>query len=220
MGDLAPSGRQQKSEEMRKRLLDAAYSIYAAEGSVGLTNRKIAIQADTTTQAIYTYFGSRDALVDEMYTSAVRSVDAIFTEAVATASSDRSQRTILEIFTMVARTYRQFCLDNPAQFRMLLTSGSDPRDPTDVVGLSDRLIDEITSFGRSGGDWTDPFYGARVRLTLAAMHGFIMAELAGNIGPDHDPDRLYGELIQRLLVPFDDLAGLWPATESEPDEGR
>lgn len=39
-------------------------TLYAAEGSAGITNRRIGEQADTTTQAIYTYCGSQDALIE------------------------------------------------------------------------------------------------------------------------------------------------------------
>jgi len=207
MDDVPPTGRQQKADEMRTRLLEAAHAIFAVDGVAGLTNRRIALEAGTTTQSIYTYFGSRGALVDEMYRSAIHSVNAIFDEAIAHAAADRTKQTILGVFTEAAEGYRQFCLANPAQFRMLIAR-EPGGDPFGEAGLRNRMVEELVRFGRSGGAWTDAVYESRVRMTVASIHGFIMSELSGGITAEHDPDRLFGELLHRCFVNYDELKAL------------
>ena len=207
MDNVPPTGRQQKADEMRSRLLDAAHAIFAVDGVAGLTNRRIALEAGTTTQSIYTYFGSRDALVDEMYRSAIRSVDEIFDVAISHAATDRTKQTILGVFMEAAQGYRQFCLANPAQFRMLIAR-EPGGDPFGEAGLRDRMVEELVRFGRSGGGWPDAVYESRVRMTVAAIHGFMMSELSGGITAEHDPDRLYDELLQRCFVNYEELQRL------------
>lgn len=207
MDDVPPTLRQKKADEMRSRLLEAAHAIFAVDGVAGLTNRRIALEADTTTQSIYTYFGSRDALVDEMYRSAIRSVEAIFDNAVEHGSADRSQQAILDVFMEAAQGYRRFCLDNPAQFRMLVIREPGV-DPLGDAGLRDRLVEVLVSFGRSGGAWPDAAYEGRVRMTVAAIHGFLMGELAGGILAEHEPDRLFDELLHRCFINYEELRRL------------
>lgn len=204
MDDVPPTGRQQKADEMRVRLLDAAHAIFAVDGVAGLTNRRIALEAGTTTQSIYTYFGSRDALVEEMYRSAIRSVNAIFDDAISHAAADRTKSTILGVFTEAAEGYRRFCLANPAQFRMLIAR-EPGGDPFGEAGVRDRMVEELVRFGRSGGAWPDAVYEGRVRMTVAAIHGFMMSELSGGITAEHDPDRLFAELLHRCFVSYEDL---------------
>ncbi len=207
MDEAPPTGRKQKADQMRARLLDAAHRIFAVDGVAGLTNRRIALEAGTTTQSIYTYFGSRDELVDEMYRSAIRSVNSIFDAAISHAAADRSRQTILGVFTEAAEGYRRFCLANPAQFRMLIAR-EPGSDPFGEAGLRDRMVEELVKFGRSGGAWPDAVYESRVRMTVAAIHGFMMSEMSGGITAEHDPDRLFGELLHRCFVNYEDLLSL------------
>lgn len=46
-----------------ERLAAAVESVWLAEGDLGLTVRRLAVASDTTSQTLYTYWGSRDALL-------------------------------------------------------------------------------------------------------------------------------------------------------------
>lgn len=194
-------------ERMRTQLMDAAEAIYAAEGSVALTNRRIAADADTTTQSIYTYYGSRDALIDAMYRRAVDGAGDLLDTALGAAppADDRTEEAIFEVFKDLARAYREYCLTYPGRFRLIRAASHDPAAPPEAAGLRERLVSALITFGRSGGGWQEPTYEGRVRLTLSAVHGFIIAELESFITADDDADRLFDELVHRCLIPYEQL---------------
>ena len=55
-------------------MLDAAERLFVRNGDRGMTVRPLAKEANTTSQTIYTYFGSRDKVIAEMCTRAVKAV--------------------------------------------------------------------------------------------------------------------------------------------------
>lgn len=60
-----------KSEETRRRLLQAATEEFSAFGIAGARVDRIAAAADCNKQAIYAYFGSKDGLYAAVYTAMV-----------------------------------------------------------------------------------------------------------------------------------------------------
>ncbi len=192
---------------MRTRLLDAAEELYAVEGSTALTNRRVSAAALTTTQSIYTYYGNREALIDDMYRRAINGVQSLIDSAVVIAppAGERTPDSIVDTFRVLARAYRDYCLAHPARFRLLRSSGTDPEAPEEASQLRERLVAALIGFGRSGGQWQDPAYENRVRLTVSAIHGFITGELEGFIRQEHDADRLFDELVYRCQVPYEQL---------------
>src|ERR1700724_4139520 len=53
--------------DVRLALLDAAGALLLAEGADGMTTRRMAERAGTTTQAIYTEFGGKEGIARAMY---------------------------------------------------------------------------------------------------------------------------------------------------------
>lgn len=205
---LTSSRREERTNAMRSRLLDAAESIFATEGQSGLTNRHISAEAGTTTQAIYTYFGSREALLDAMYRRAIDGAEEIIGLASSSARTDPDERDVFDAFCEAAREYRRFCLGHPGRFR-LIRSGPDAVGlPTAATALRSRLVDAISSFGRSGPGKQTPLYEARVHMTVSAMHGFFQAELDGFIDESLNPEALFDELVHRCLISYDLLVDL------------
>ncbi|MEM7273869.1 MAG: TetR/AcrR family transcriptional regulator [Actinomycetota bacterium] len=203
---MAPS----KADDMAETLLDAAERLYATNGAAGLTTRSIAEAADTTTQSVYTYFGSRDALIEAMYRRAVAAVEEIIALATANVSQDPAPNEVVSSFIAAAVTYREFCKQYPGRFRLIRVSGMDGSAPVEAVELRQKIVDTLVAFGRSGGGWQFPEYEGRVHLTLSAIHGFILAEIERFITPEHDPDRLFRELVTRCLAPYEEVEALLP----------
>lgn len=203
------SKRTARSIEMQARLLDAAEDLFASEGPMALTNRRIGERAGTTTQAIYTYFGSRDALVEAMYQRAVDAVDEIIMLASSVVPSKPDEDDIIEAFKQAARQYRQFCLAHPARFRMVRGAAADVGLVGEAADLRERLLQAISTIGRSGASERNAAYEARIHLTVAALHGFFEAELDGLITEAHNPAQLYEELVLRCLVPIDLVPPTW-----------
>src|SRR5437899_9902296 len=53
--------------DVRLALLDAAGELLLTEGADGITTRRLAAMAGTTTQAIYTEFGGKEGIARAMY---------------------------------------------------------------------------------------------------------------------------------------------------------
>ena len=53
--------------DVRLALLDAAGELLLTEGADGMTTRRLAAMAGTTTQAIYTEFGGKEGIARAMY---------------------------------------------------------------------------------------------------------------------------------------------------------
>ena len=62
------------SEDTRKRLLHAAAAEFAAYGIAGARVERIAVAAKCNKQAIYAYFGSKEALCDAVFDSMVMDI--------------------------------------------------------------------------------------------------------------------------------------------------
>ncbi len=194
---------------MTERLLDAAEVLYAEEGPRALTNRRISERADTTTQSIYTYYGSRDALVEAMYRRVIASVHEILALATSLVPETPEESDIIDAFRQGARAYRAFCLEYPGRFKMIRDETGNDDLPGAVSELGDQLLDAISALGRSGAGTQTDAYESRIRSTVSAMHGFFTAELAGFIAAEHHPDALFDELVDRLLAPYDIIPRTW-----------
>ncbi len=203
------SRRSARAVEMRTRLLDAAESLYASEGPTALTNRRIGDEAATTTQSIYTYFGSRDALLEAMYQRAIDGAEEIITMASAIADQEPDEADVVDAFKQAARHYREFCLQHPGRFRMIRGAAADVGLSEAASALRERVVDAVSRFGRSGTGEQTTAYESRVHLTIAAMHGFFEAELEGFISDAQQPAELFDELVLRCLVPYEHLPQHW-----------
>src|SRR5215469_11570553 len=58
--------RRRHDSQTREQLLDAAEQLIGDGGASALSTRSVAEKAGTTTRAVYSVFGSKDALVDAL----------------------------------------------------------------------------------------------------------------------------------------------------------
>ena len=186
--------RKQKSTEKKRRLLDAAERVYYRDGDLGLTVRRLASEASTTSQTIYTYFGSRDAVIGGMYERVLADLDVLLDtiETVARQAppaliDGRSRANVLP----AAQVYRRHALAKPAQLRMLATArGPEGTDPTELIDRRNRLIAAVEQSSNPGG-------GA---VIVAAVNGFVEAELNHLLAANGRSETLFAELIGSLTA--------------------
>ncbi len=171
-------------DETSQALLDAAHRLLASEGSDALTVRRIATEAGMSTMNVYSRFGGKDGVIDELYADGYRRLIAAI-EAVPP-----SDRVTDEILT-VARTYRQFALDNPTyygiMFRSAITGFEPSQESVDLAlgGLSSFVervrrgqdLEQLARF--PGRDATES-----AAWLWATCHGLISLELDG-VAQDH-----------------------------------
>src|SRR5215210_7036366 len=93
------------SSTTRETLLDAALRLLEERGPGALRIRDVAAAAGQSTMGVYTHFGSKQGLLEQLYLLGFRRLE----ERLDTVASDgRSRQEVLG----VALAYRAFALDN------------------------------------------------------------------------------------------------------------
>jgi AcrR family transcriptional regulator len=100
------------NEETAGALLAAAEAILEAEGLDGLTVRRVADEVGTTTRAVYSTLGSKEALLAGL---GVRAFDLLGAKV---AALPRSDDPAADLVTAGVTGFRGWALDHPALFRV------------------------------------------------------------------------------------------------------
>ncbi len=185
--------------DMRQRLLDAALDVLQREGPAALTVRNITDRAGCSTTGIYTYFGGKNGLVDAIYLDGFQSFD--------TALQPHYQAgNLME----AGREYRRWALANPMHYMVMFGRAVPDHGPSDDASqraaASFRALADAVAVtaaaaaeGQVDGQADDQAIDAAYHL-YAAVHGYVMLELAG-MGPveaerHHD---LYEKGLEQVL---------------------
>ncbi|UNX55929.1 WHG domain-containing protein [Georgenia sp. TF02-10] len=163
-------------DALRVRLLEAASAALAAGGPAALSLRSVATAAGTTTAAVYTLFGGREALVEAVVEEGFRRFAAYLDAA---PRSDDPWADLLALGV----AYRANAVENPHFYRVMFApaggrAGAGARDdprrgvaaPTFAV-----LRDAVVRATAAEGGEAD---AVAVRL-WALAHGLVSLELAG-----------------------------------------
>jgi len=168
----------ERTPELRRRILDSAIEVLAADGVTAVTTRRVAALAGTSPPAIYELFDRKAGLVRELFFEGFRRLLASF-EGLATT------RDPVADLSATAHAFRAFASANPHLFNVMynrpfdqLAPSSDERSLGDgtrrfIVGRVGRCIEA----GALAGDPTDI---AHALLGLAI--GLAIQENAGWLG--------------------------------------
>ena len=188
----------ERTVDKKRQLLDAAERVYCQHGNLGLTVRRLAAEGDTTSQTIYTYFGSRDAVIVAMYDRAVADLERLLRplgEQLRSAGDEPRARLV-----EIASTYRRYCLDHPAHYKMLSEGiGPEDTDSGTIRKLQGQLVDLFEQAQLAAGIMPQGMNDLGARQSLAQLHGLIDAELNGFLDPFDDGDPTLNDLLGRLF---------------------
>lgn len=127
--------------ERRVQLLDAALTVFAADGFQTATMEAVATEAGVTKPVLYQHFSSKR----ELFLELLRSVGTGLTEAVgaATATAGSGQDMVIDGFA----AYFDFVADHPDEFRLLFGEGvrTDPEFARAVAEVEGLLADFIAA---------------------------------------------------------------------------
>jgi AcrR family transcriptional regulator len=166
-------------DQTSRALLDAAHRLLSAHGSEALTVRRIATEAGMSTMNVYSRFGGKDGVIDELFVDGfVRLFDAIN----AVPETDDVASDVIEM----ARAYRRFALEHSTYYKIMFRSAIDDFTPSaratemSLSGLT-RVVDRITAGQRREqirmGDGYAPHEVAG--WLWATCHGLVSLELFG-----------------------------------------
>jgi AcrR family transcriptional regulator len=183
----------------RETLLDAALRLVAERGPGALRIRDLAAAAEQSTMGVYTHFGSKQGLLEQLYLHGFRRLEDRLDSVPAGGDGRRE-------LLAFALAYRAFALDNEALYGLMFERAAPdfvPSDASRLAGLStfQMLATRVADWRP---DFTDPAPDAH--LLWAAMHGLVSIELTHRRwgGPlvahlQGDPEQNYATAIGSLL---------------------
>ena len=162
-------------EVAAERLLEAAWELLTTEGPASLTTRRIAERAGTSTMSIYSRYGSKDGILEELYTQGMRMLED---ELAAVPGGTDARARIIEL----GSAYRRFAVANPGLYSLMFERP--------VPGFTPSGETRLEALGRTFGILVSAMEEASVEgliriadaietsyLFWAALHGMVSLEL-------------------------------------------
>lgn len=166
---LTPVARPRTHDEnVRHRLLDASSSAIAAGGVAALSVRSVAEAAGTTTAAVYSLFGSRQALITAVVDEGFRRFAAYL------AAVDRTDDPGRDLIALGV-AYRANALRNPHFYRVMFgpaLGAAAANRGEDTFGVLVAAVARVASCDEAQAR-------ERAERVWAYVHGLVSLELAG-----------------------------------------
>jgi AcrR family transcriptional regulator len=187
------------STTTRETLLDAALRLMEERGPGALRVRDLAAAADQSTMGVYTHFGSKQGLLEQLY---LRGFHLLEGRLNTVPSGGEGRQELLGF----AKAYRAFALENEALYGLMFERAAPdfiPSDASRMAGLAtfEMLASRVAEWRP---DFTNP--AADAHLIWATMHGLVTIELMHRRwgGPlvahlRGDPEQNYAIAIGSLL---------------------
>jgi len=165
-------------DQTSRALLDAAHRLLADHGSEALTVRRIATEAGMSTMNVYSRFGGKDGVIDELF---IDGFERLFTAIYAVPETDDVGADL----TFMFEAYRRFAKDNPTYYQIMFRSSFDSFEPSQratdlaLAGL-EQLVQRIVNGQRLGRIRSDEGHTAvEIAAWLwASCHGLVSLELS------------------------------------------
>jgi AcrR family transcriptional regulator len=183
----------------RETLLDATLRLLEERGPGALRIRDLAEAAEQSTMGVYTHFGSKQSLLEQLYLHGFQRLK----ERLHSVPSDGQGRQEL---LALALAYRAFALNNDALYGLMFERATPDFVPSDASRLAGLATFQLlaTRVADWRPDFTDP--AADTHLIWATMHGLVTIELMHRRwgGPlvahlQGDPEQNYATAIGSLL---------------------
>jgi AcrR family transcriptional regulator len=183
----------------RETLLEAALRLLEERGPGALRIRDLAATAGQSTMGVYTHFGSKQGLLEQLYLHGFRRLEDRLNRV---PSDGQGGQELLAL----ALAYRAFALDNDALYGLMFERATLDFVPSDAGWLPGLATFQMlaTRVADWRPDFTDP--AADAHLIWATMHGLVTIELMHRRwgGPlvahlQGDPEQNYATAIGSLL---------------------
>jgi AcrR family transcriptional regulator len=190
---------------VRVRLLEGAARLLAEEGPSALTLRRVATEADTSTMAVYTHFGSMADLADAVVAEGFSRLAALLAEV------PRTDDAITDLAGL-ARAYLVNARQNPHLYAVMFGTAPLGKYRPQTIDERERgryTFEEIVETSRRAVEQgrlrpAEPLAIASQLWT--AMHGYVMLDVSGYFGEDG---------IKHVLVPM--FVSLLSGLGADPD---
>lgn len=166
------------NDETSRALLSAAHRLLAEDGPEALTVRRIAAEAAMSTMNVYSRFGGKDGVIDELFAEGFRRLIAEV-EAIPTTDD------VVGDLMAIAHAYRAFAIAHPTYYGIMFRSsvpGFEPSPESVSVALGGLAqfvsrVEHGQELGQIVADDCDP---QEIAAWLwATCHGIVSLELDG-----------------------------------------
>jgi len=188
---------------LRQGMLDAATRLLVEEGPPALTVRRVAEAVNCSTTLLYSLFGGKDGLSNELYLEACARLKAELEAASAAAPAQKAGDDGLAAIRAHARAYHRFAKRNPSYYMVLFgdaIAGFVPPVESRKTGRASLtvVVDAFEACMRAGAlPPSNPTTAAR--LLWAAMHGVVSLELKGYYLKTERADELFDLAVRTVL---------------------
>jgi AcrR family transcriptional regulator len=172
------------AEDRRRRILDAAVRVFAAQGYEASRVGDIAREAGVAYGLVYHYFGSKDAVLEAVFREAWGRLLAAV--AVAEGSGADAPEQLSLVVKIVLRTWR----DDPDLVRLLVrevTRNPHIQDELDEIGQAFASLERIVRRGQAEGSFhggVDPQIAAW--MLYGALEEVLTGWVLGQLPDDAD----------------------------------
>lgn len=187
-------------------LLDAAEELLTSGGAAALNIRAVATRAGCSTMGLYTHFGGKDGLLDELYALGFARL------AAALAGVDRTDDACSDLLSLCL-AYRRFALDEPELYGLMFERSVPgyrpaPERRMEAARTFDTLVDAIERC-RDTGDLDVEDARATAFAVFGAIHGLVSLELThlawagavlhGTVAGADDPDATFVRYVEAII---------------------
>src|SRR3954471_13918842 len=154
----------------RETLLDAALRLLKERGPGALRIRELAAAAKQSTMGVYTHFGSKQGLLEQLYLHGFERLE----ERLNSVPSDGQGPQQLVAFALA---YRQFALDEEALYGLMFERAAPDFVPSDASRMAALTTFEMLAARLANWRPGSTYPAADAHLVWATMHGLVSIEL-------------------------------------------
>ena len=184
-------------EDLSQKLINEGARIYAEQGPAGLSLRRVAAAAGTSTMAIYSLFGDKQRLLAAMHREGFRRLGV----RLQAAAEDPATALV-----QLARAYRLSALESPHLYGLMFgprPPGLQPSEEDDKAANATYapLVENVRAAVDQKILAGDP---ERIALQFwVVAHGMVSLELSGHLPfPPEQAAQAYDDALQCAAQPF------------------
>ena len=195
-------GQEDLRSALRQGMLDAATRLLTEEGPAALTVRRVADAVNCSTTLLYSLFGRKDGLANELYLEGFARLKAEFESMPSLSRQKNAQKGLTRILTH-ARIYHDYARRNPGYYMVMFgdaIAGFVPPVESRKRAWESLavLIDAFDQCMKEGAlPPSNPT--AAARLLWAAMHGATSLELKGYYLKTERASELFDAAVNAVL---------------------
>jgi AcrR family transcriptional regulator len=186
-------------ETVRRKILNAARTLFLNEGYANVSMRKIAEQIEYSPGAIYSYFGSKE---DIFFALAEEGLHFVRTHCAVPAHADAPLERVRDAFWR----FYTFSKEQPEYFSLIFVDSAVPRISRDwerfnsMRELRSDIEHDIQQCIDEGVFPQTHAAGAIFRILWTAAYGAAVFRLSHRLAPGEDSDALAHDLIDATLT--------------------